>query len=214
MTDRSDVTGDAVVSIAVGGMTCGACAAKIERRLNVLDGVSASVNYASERARAALPVDLPVEKLVDEIRSAGYTAELVQDTAQFRGPPDEVDQAPALAPKASDRVGVALHAIVRLIDRLLARPVAALPLLAVASHRLGRPRSDLGRVALLYRRGPQCPTPHVHHGHPGVAGHRGRHQLVDLRHVLAGHRQCAPVDGCSCSFINRGEPSTSTLPPP
>ncbi len=88
----SPMSRDAVVSIAVGGMTCGACAAKIERRLNVLDGVSASVNYASERARVALPVDLPVERLVDEIRSAGYTAELVQDTAQFRGPPDEVDQ--------------------------------------------------------------------------------------------------------------------------
>lgn len=88
----SPTSRDAVVSIAVGGMTCGACAAKIERRLNVLDGVSASVNYASERARVALPVDLPVEKLVDEIRSAGYTAELVQDMAQFRGPPDEVDQ--------------------------------------------------------------------------------------------------------------------------
>ena len=97
MSTASEVTDsptsrDAVVSIAVGGMTCGACAAKIERRLNDLDGVSASVNYASERARVALPVDLPVEKLVDEIRSAGYTAELVQDMAQFRGPPDEVDQ--------------------------------------------------------------------------------------------------------------------------
>ena len=37
---------DAVVSIAIGGMTSGGCAARIERRLNDLDGVDASVNYA------------------------------------------------------------------------------------------------------------------------------------------------------------------------
>jgi cation-transporting P-type ATPase A/B/Cu+-exporting ATPase len=72
-------SGEITLSIAIGGMTCGACAARIERRLNDIEGVSASVNYATERARIALAADVPPERLVDEIRSAGYDAELVQE---------------------------------------------------------------------------------------------------------------------------------------
>ncbi|MGO9343262.1 MAG: heavy metal translocating P-type ATPase [Acidimicrobiales bacterium] len=65
------------VSLAIGGMTCGACAARIERQLNALEGVEASVNYASERARLVLAGATPVERVVDEIRSAGFSAEPV-----------------------------------------------------------------------------------------------------------------------------------------
>ena len=57
-------------------MTCGACAARIERRLNLLDGVEARVNFASERATAVFPVDVPVERLIAEVAAAGYRAEL------------------------------------------------------------------------------------------------------------------------------------------
>jgi P-type Cu+ transporter len=42
--------GSELVELAIGGMSCGSCAARIERRLNRLDGVAASVNYATERA--------------------------------------------------------------------------------------------------------------------------------------------------------------------
>ena len=45
----------AEVSLLIGGMTCGACAARIEKRLNLLEGVEARVNYASERATATFP---------------------------------------------------------------------------------------------------------------------------------------------------------------
>lgn len=65
------------VSLAVGGMTCGACAARVERTLNALDGVAAQVNYAAERATVALSPDIPVGRLIDEITAAGYTAELL-----------------------------------------------------------------------------------------------------------------------------------------
>jgi cation-transporting P-type ATPase A/B/Cu+-exporting ATPase len=65
------------LSLAVGGMTCGACAARVERALNDLEGVVARVNYATERATAVVPVDVPVERLIDEVTSAGYTAELI-----------------------------------------------------------------------------------------------------------------------------------------
>ena len=85
-------SGKAVVSIAIGGMTCGACAARIERRLNDLDGVEASVNYASERARVTLLADRPVRTLVDEIRNVGYSAELVEDRTQFTNDAVEIDR--------------------------------------------------------------------------------------------------------------------------
>jgi P-type Cu+ transporter len=68
-----------VVSLSVDGMTCGACAAKIEQRLNRLDGVEARVNYATERARVALTGSLGVERLIAEIHEAGYRAALAQD---------------------------------------------------------------------------------------------------------------------------------------
>ena len=47
------------LELPIGGMTCAACAARIERRLNRLDGVQASVNYATERASVQLAPDAP-----------------------------------------------------------------------------------------------------------------------------------------------------------
>ena len=91
LNDRSR-SGERMVSLAIGGMTCGACAARIERRLNDLDGVEASVNYASERAQVSLLGDLPIQRLVDEIQSVGYSAEVFQDVAQDAGHADEIDR--------------------------------------------------------------------------------------------------------------------------
>jgi Cu+-exporting ATPase len=68
---------DSEVALAIGGMTCGACVARVERALNRLDGVAAQVNYATERATVTLPGDLPVQRLLDQVAAAGYTAELV-----------------------------------------------------------------------------------------------------------------------------------------
>ena len=53
--DEASPRAETEVSLVIGGMTCGACAARIERRLNGLDGVEANVNYASERARVVMP---------------------------------------------------------------------------------------------------------------------------------------------------------------
>ena len=72
----------------IGGMTCGACAARIEKRLNLLEGVEARVNYASERATATFPVDVPVERLIAEVAAAGYRAEL---PSQEAGPAESDD---------------------------------------------------------------------------------------------------------------------------
>ncbi|MFZ0170121.1 MAG: heavy metal-associated domain-containing protein, partial [Acidimicrobiales bacterium] len=70
---------DAELSLAIGGMTCGACASRIQRRLNELDGVQASVNYASELASVVLRPDIPVHRLIEEIRSVGYDASVVPE---------------------------------------------------------------------------------------------------------------------------------------
>jgi heavy metal translocating P-type ATPase len=76
---RTSDTSD--VSIVIGGMTCGACAARIEQRLNALDGVKAQVNYATERATASLAVGVSPERLMEEIVATGYTAKLPEEGA-------------------------------------------------------------------------------------------------------------------------------------
>ena len=65
------------LTLAVGGMTCGACAARIERHLNGIDGVTAQVNFATERAAVTVPASMPAERVVDEVRSIGYSARLL-----------------------------------------------------------------------------------------------------------------------------------------
>ncbi|GGU26891.1 heavy metal translocating P-type ATPase [Lentzea flava] len=64
------------IEISIGGMTCASCAARIERKLNKLEGVEASVNYATEKARVTFPGDLSPADLVKVVEDTGYTAEL------------------------------------------------------------------------------------------------------------------------------------------
>jgi Cu+-exporting ATPase len=64
----------APVELVVGGMSCAACAARIEKRLNLLDGVAASVNYATERAYIAATGGRDIPELITAIEAAGYTA--------------------------------------------------------------------------------------------------------------------------------------------
>lgn len=80
------------VSLVIGGMTCGACAARIERHLNGLDGVKANVNYASDQARVVLAGDLPVQMLIDEIEAVGYSARTVADLAPIVDQEAEIDR--------------------------------------------------------------------------------------------------------------------------
>ncbi|WP_395110193.1 heavy metal translocating P-type ATPase [Actinomadura sp. SCN-SB] len=62
------------VELAIGGMTCASCAARIEKRLNKLDGVNATVNYATEKARVEFPEGVSVDDLIAQVEKAGYTA--------------------------------------------------------------------------------------------------------------------------------------------
>ena len=64
------------VELKIGGMTCASCAARIEKRLNKLEGVAAAVNYATERALVSFPSTTSPDDLVAQVEAAGYTAEL------------------------------------------------------------------------------------------------------------------------------------------
>jgi Cu+-exporting ATPase len=70
------------VELALEGMTCAACAARIEKSLNRLDGVRANVNFASETAQVAFPHGaITVDRLVDAVRRAGYDARMQEGGA-------------------------------------------------------------------------------------------------------------------------------------
>ncbi|MBW4715775.1 heavy metal translocating P-type ATPase [Saccharothrix obliqua] len=62
------------VELAITGMTCASCANRVERKLNKLDGVTASVNYATEKASVEFPAGTAVADLVSAVEAAGYGA--------------------------------------------------------------------------------------------------------------------------------------------
>jgi Cu+-exporting ATPase len=64
------------VELVVGGMTCASCAARIEKRLNRMPGVEATVNYATEKASVHLPDGITVGEAIATVEATGYTAEL------------------------------------------------------------------------------------------------------------------------------------------
>ncbi|MGW5149376.1 heavy metal translocating P-type ATPase [Rhodococcus koreensis] len=96
MTRSADIAAppDSQIELAIGGMTCASCANRIERKLNKLDGVTATVNYATEKARVHYDAaDVSPEDLVATVEQAGYTARL----PEVKPPaPEEEDPAAAL----------------------------------------------------------------------------------------------------------------------
>ena len=70
-------------TLKLEGMTCSACVNSIERALNNLVGVSATVNFASETAHILAPAEISTKKLIETVKSAGYSAQLLGDSNQF-----------------------------------------------------------------------------------------------------------------------------------
>ncbi len=101
------------LELEVGGMTCASCAMRIEKKLNRLDGVTATVNYATEKARVSLPAGMDVAAVIEEVEKTGYTAAL---------PAAE----PAAAEKESD------PELTRLRHRLIGSAALAVPVIALA----------------------------------------------------------------------------------
>jgi Cu+-exporting ATPase len=81
------------VELAIGGMTCASCAARVEKKLNKLDGVTATVNFATEKAWISAPAGISTGELIGVVEQAGYTAE-VPVPARPPGGPDEPTAAP------------------------------------------------------------------------------------------------------------------------
>ena len=102
---------DSQIELAIGGMTCASCANRIERKLNKLDGVTATVNYATEKARVHYDAGVSPEDLVATVEQAGYTARLPEVK-----PPTPEDEDPAA----------------ELRQRLLVSAVLTVPVIAMA----------------------------------------------------------------------------------
>jgi Cu+-exporting ATPase len=65
------------VDLVIGGMTCASCAARVEKKLNRLDGVTATVNFAAEKAHVVAPSAVTDQDLVERVGETGYTASVV-----------------------------------------------------------------------------------------------------------------------------------------
>jgi Cu+-exporting ATPase len=107
------------LELTIGGMTCASCANRVERKLNKLDGVSATVNYATEKATVTAPDGLDPGVLIAQVESAGYTARLPERPDLGGGAPPEgpaADPDPSVAPRT----------------RLLASVLLTVPVIALA----------------------------------------------------------------------------------
>ncbi|MGY4103892.1 heavy metal translocating P-type ATPase [Nocardia sp. R16R-3T] len=93
------------VELVIGGMTCASCANRIEKKLNKLDGVTATVNYATEKARVDFRGDISPEQLIATVEQAGYTAALPKIEEPEATTPDED---PTAAPRTRLLVSLVL----------------------------------------------------------------------------------------------------------
>ncbi|MFD8074260.1 heavy metal translocating P-type ATPase [Streptomyces sp. NPDC059718] len=105
------------LELAIGGMTCASCAARIEKKLNRMDGVTATVNYATEKAKVAFGDGIGVGDVIAIVEATGYTAAL---------PAPPVTDASREEPESAPGELTALR------QRLLTAVVLAVPVIAMA----------------------------------------------------------------------------------
>ncbi|MEU7140517.1 cation transporter [Nocardia sp. NPDC046473] len=163
------------IELEIGGMTCASCAARIEKRLNRIDSVTATVNSATEKAKVRYPQSVSPDSLVEHVVDAGYAAHVFSSAAT---------QTVQYATFGSQR------------RRLLISLVLALPVLVSAmapppqfdnwqwvSLALTTPVVVLGSAG--FHRAAWTNARHATSTHAGVGRHPGRVQLVavcaDLR---------------------------------
>ncbi|MGU3581766.1 heavy metal translocating P-type ATPase [Rhodococcus sp. C26F] len=119
MTTQSQPVAAESIELAITGMTCASCANRIERKLNKLDGVTATVNYATEKAKVSYPDDVTPEDLVTVVEQAGYGATLPPPPAQAADRSDDVPE--------SDPVAALRHRLV--VSAILTVPVIAMAMI-------------------------------------------------------------------------------------
>ncbi|ELS53426.1 heavy metal translocating P-type ATPase [Streptomyces viridochromogenes] len=113
------------VELLIGGMTCASCAARVEKKLNRMDGVTATVNFATEKAKVSCPAGIEVADLIATVERTGYTAE--------EPAPPEPAPAPQEAPEAegSEDPELASYRHRFTVSALLAAPVVLLSMIPV-----------------------------------------------------------------------------------
>ncbi|MEU4931846.1 heavy metal translocating P-type ATPase [Streptomyces yokosukanensis] len=105
------------VELLIGGMTCASCAARVEKKLNRMEGVSATVNFATEKAKVAFGEGVGVADLIATVEKTGYTAE-------EPAPPEPEPETAADTPERDPELGALRHRL--LVCALLAAPVVLL----------------------------------------------------------------------------------------
>jgi Cu+-exporting ATPase len=118
-----------IVELEIGGMTCASCAMRIEKRLNKLDGVTATVNYATEKARVAAPAGVEAAELIAAVEAAGYRAEVPAPPAPPAATAGAAGTAAGAAPAAESRADAELRA---LRTRLIASVALSVPVILLA----------------------------------------------------------------------------------
>ncbi|MGW4883049.1 heavy metal translocating P-type ATPase [Streptomyces murinus] len=109
------------VELLIGGMTCASCAARVEKKLNRMDGVSATVNFATEKAKVSYGTGVEVADLIATVVKTGYTAE---EPAPPR-PEPEAEAPDSAGP--DPELGALRHRL--LVSALLALPVVLLAMI-------------------------------------------------------------------------------------
>jgi Cu+-exporting ATPase len=124
-TRQSDAT---EIDLEIVGMTCASCAARIEKRLNKVDGVEATVNFATERAHVVASVPVTADQLIDQVAAVGYSARPARTAAI----PDDSDR-----PEQEDDGDAELQSLrTRLVvSAILAAPVVVLAMVPALQFR-------------------------------------------------------------------------------
>ena len=115
MTEPAAGPGMRETVLTIEGMTCAACAARVQKKLNGLQGASAAVNYATATARVTAPAGLPAGELVAAVEQAGYAARELAGGLPDEDATDERDAAREAA-YLKRRLFVALVFFVPLTD--------------------------------------------------------------------------------------------------
>ena len=221
-TPRRDAApAQAAVELQIGGMTCASCAARIEKKLNRMPGVSATVNYATENAHVELPERHTVEAAIATVEATGYTARLPRRPG--RGRRDRSARDATRQRRARGRRGRSLR------QRLLISAVLTVPVLVLAmvpalqfdnwqwlSLTLAAPVVVWGAWPFHRAACDEPPPRRRDDGHPDLARRARRVRLVAVGAVLRRRRHAGHADALrpACpSRRRRRRRSTSRSPP-
>ncbi|MFH8405083.1 heavy metal translocating P-type ATPase [Streptomyces sp. NPDC018019] len=125
-------TTQARVELAIGGMTCASCAARVEKKLNRLPGVSATVNFATEKARVEYGDEVSVDDLIATVEKTGYTAQRPAPTEPAKTAPTGTPGGSADPAAAEDGAGSHDPELDGLRQRLTVSAVLAVPVVLLS----------------------------------------------------------------------------------